>query len=462
MSVDHGGSNSGQERSAQDPDGGPTPRQDPGGEQALRQREVQIGELVQAFAEQGVPIGIGWDDGEPGRADFLYVKDVLLTLDEDAERVRQVLRRGGYLGDGDPADNPPDKDDGRDQPRSRVDGRPRARALSGLTRIVLDANPDALEALELVDRALGPGVATPDHVVHISGQGSGCPATEPVPSDGPLDPPPAYDSELGRGVRVSVVDSGLIPDLATRTGWLAGVTGDDEQPTVGRYRGHGTFIAGIVRATAPSAEVDVEAFLYIGGGLLESDLAPALGRALETMPDVISMSAGARTRHGHPLKSLEVFWEKRLRHVKGTVLVCAAGNDGDRGPFWPAAFPWTVSVGALESDGSRARYSNHGSWVDVWARGSDVVNAYPEGVYTYAWPPLAPGTVSFKGGLASWCGTSFSTPLVSGLIAARMSWSGESAREAATALLAESRGNATPFVGAVLEPGMADQPPPGP
>jgi subtilisin family serine protease len=147
-----------------------------------------------------------------------------------------------------------------------------------------------------------------------------------------------------------------------------------------------------------------------------------------------------------------------------TLLVCAAGNDGTQGPFEPASIrmPHTdeprckVAVGALKKQGRLAKYSNRGPWVDVYARGSKVVNAYPDGPYTYMESPRARETVQFTTGLAEWSGTSFATPLVAGLVAARMSWTGEGAREAWESLSAVAATQA-PYGLATLRPGDADR-----
>ncbi len=306
---------------------------------------------------------------------------------------------------------------------------------------------------------LGGGSVAPNHYVHICGNGGACPAVEPEPLPAGSAPYPGYttDRAAGEGVKVVVVDIGLDRDATKRSSWLAGVTGDRDHSVNGSiledYAGHGTFIAGIIRCIAPLADVQVRRVFGFGDGVLECDLVKKLDDILEEdHPDIISMSAGTYCYDASGLLTFPVFNERRLSHHKGVVLVVAAGNDGDRKPFWPAAAPYTVSVGALATHWrGKAGFSNYGGWVDVYAPGQDLVNAFPEGTYTYREEPQIGRKADFYG-MARWSGTSFSTPVVAGLIAARMSRTGENGQDAAAALIAEAQKAAQPGVGAVLLP----------
>lgn len=301
--------------------------------------------------------------------------------------------------------------------------------------------------------------ASPDHIVHVARV---CPATEPeVPSGHPVTPWPAQRPPVrsSRTILIGVSDTGLLENLdPARYPWLSDVTGEPDplvaSPTGGpaqiaEYAGHGTFIAGVAKCQAPQARVLVNDHFSASGGELESEI---IGKVLELAkqkPDVINLSAGTYTRNDWASLGFSLF---QRRHPE-IAFVAAAGNDNTDRPFWPAAFDWAVSVGALATDQQhRAWFSNHGRWVDVYALGEGMVNAYATGEYTYNEPPKAPATQAFDG-MARWDGTSFSAPLVAGLIAERMARTTDSAAQATAAVLKLARNQVVAGVGPALFPG---------
>ena len=88
----------------------------------------------------------------------------------------------------------------------------------------------------------------------------------------------------------------------------------------------------------------------------------------------------------------------------GALVVAGAGNhnlNSDLYRFYPSSYPRVLSVGATAKDTRiRASFSNYGKMVNVFAPGVGIVTTYLDGEYT-----------------SSASGTSFSTPLVSGVAA---------------------------------------------
>jgi subtilisin family serine protease len=202
---------------------------------------------------------------------------------------------------------------------------------------------------------------------------------------------------------------------------------------------------------APEADVIVSNIFKTAGSALEADFVQDLDRALDLGVDIFNLSITAPTMNGRPMLAF-ARWLEHAQDGKGAVCVAAAGNSGQRLPSWPAAHPDVVAVGALAADWrSRADFSNYGAWVDVYAPGRNLDNAFAIGTYTCYVDPYANDQRKFYG-MARWSGTSFSTPMVSGLIAARMSSTGENGKEAAAALLAQARSQAIPGTGPVLLP----------
>ena len=91
--------------------------------------------------------------------------------------------------------------------------------------------------------------------------------------------------------------------------------------------------------------------------------------------------------------------------MKGGVVVFAAGNDAlEYGA--PANYSPIIAVGAMNSDGARASFSNYGSWVDIAAPGANIRSTVPTNSY------------------ATYQGTSMACPHVSGVAALLVSYFG--------------------------------------
>ncbi|GAB3852784.1 S8/S53 family peptidase [Nocardioides maradonensis] len=336
-------------------------------------------------------------------------------------------------------------------PAERSDEQP---SIPGLVTIRLpsrrDGEDDVLRTLDELDGSILPDdegrrAVSPDHVLYVTNVAPHfCPATEPeYPSTDEPVPHFGADPSWGHGVRVSVVDTGWWAPAPKHASWLAsGVYADpldveDINPkAIHEYGGHGTFVAGVIKRAAPDAHIQVQGALTHGGAIYESAIVAQLHQAYTERdhPQLISMSAGTHSRKDFPLIAFDALMAALHERDIDPLLVAAAGNDYGEQPFWPAAFPWAIGVGSVDANKDCSDYSNIGPWVKVYARGRDHINAFPVGIYP-CYEPANAGQVRQFDGLAQWSGTSFSTPVVTGLIAAEMSRTGKDPRAAYAAVL---------------------------
>ena len=423
-------------------------------EQPKARHEAAI--IVNAFAERGVDVlGAPTSDGW---ISHMYADGHLLTREQHVANIQTVL--------GTSARARVDKQVIKDIVLAKITHTEETGGEPTEGQGGKGPRPRLLTSLGQIHAALGPRVATLDHVVTASngtgGQPSGCPATEPQETYDPRPYPAICPGNGGAGVRIYVADTGIVDSTVTGADarpWLAGVTGDPDPSVTGStikpYGGHGTFVAGVIRAMAPRADIDVRCVFDTAGSALESDFVPKLSAGFGYGADIFHITVASPTQDNLPLIAFEA-WLEDLRQHKGVACVVPAGNNANRLPCWPAAFPGIVSVGALATDWrSLAYFSDFGGWVDVYAPGQNLVNAFATGTFTCQVAPYA-GEVRTFTGMAQWSGTSFSTPIVTGLIAARMTERGESAQQAAETLLARARARAIPGVGPVLFPRCGD------
>ena len=428
--------------------------------------------IVREFAGRSIDIGgVASDDGGAAfmyaEGQFLareqYLDDIRAVLGDRAQAVvvkrviRDVLLVKIEFPAGNGGTSAESNDSASESNTGNTEGSGSPEGNGGTTE---GEQPTLLQFLDEIHATHGPRIAALDHVVTTAPLGSGCPATEPQEVYDPKPYPPVCPGQGGDGVRIYVADTGIDRATVTSTPWLDGVTGDDDPSiaadgTILSYGGHGTFVAGVIRSMAPGAEIVVKNVFDTGGSALESDFVPKLSEGFTYGAEIFHVTVASPSRGNLPLMAFEA-WLEHLSQHKGVVCVVPAGNNNERKPCWPGGFAGILSVGALSTDWrSRAYFSNYGGPVDVYAPGQNLVNAFATGPYTCEVDPFK-GEVRHFSGLAQWSGTSFSTPIVTGLIAARMARTGESGQEAAAALLAQARAQAVPGVGPVLVPGCGD------
>src|SRR5215469_13450955 len=112
----------------------------------------------------------------------------------------------------------------------RADRLPIKPVTAGTVQLVLpspaegESPPAVPDVLATIDRHLGPGVATPDHVLTVAPDVGFCPATEPESVYADIEPFPSVCYRNGGAQAVVyVADTGLLRGAGTDHPWLSGV-----------------------------------------------------------------------------------------------------------------------------------------------------------------------------------------------------------------------------------------------
>jgi thermitase len=260
-------------------------------------------------------------------------------------------------------------------------------------------------------------------------------------ADADIDAPEGWDAAFGAGrlestggTLTGIIDTGIDRshvDLLDRTKVCATAnsgTGIIVEGTCSDDNLHGTHVAGTIAAqtgngvgvagVAPNAPLAIFKGLDAAGLGFYADIVAGVDYLSRHSAGVriISMSIGGPKDDALNRALSDAY-------ARGTLLIAAAGNDGDSTPNYPAFHPDVMSVGAIDAAGNRASFSNCNSDVEIAAPGVDIWSTFPGNAY---------GSIS---------GTSMATPHVSGVAAMLMSEQGLSAAQTRSALKSSAQGS---------------------
>lgn len=277
---------------------------------------------------------------------------------------------------------------------------------------------DKLKSLELIDYAEpnyfsypvltpnDPDLALQYHLTNINAYG-------------------AWDIQQGSSsVRIAVVDAGTDidhPDLVANSyintaDPINGID-DDGNGFVDDYYGwdfldddgipdsegaiHGVHVAGIATAT-PNNFQGIAGVAYncthvpvrVGNDAVISHGYEGIVYAADQGFDVINCSWGS-FNFSEYAQDIVVYASLN----QGALVVAASGNNGRDGAFYPAAYNYTLAVGATNESNEVTGFTNYGYWLDILAPGQSIYSTMPGGSYNYN------------------SGTSMAAPVISGVAA---------------------------------------------
>jgi len=214
---------------------------------------------------------------------------------------------------------------------------------------------------------------------------------------------PADNSRWGAGVKIAVLDTGVVP-ISALPGLSQSIAITPFPLDLSKTHGHGTAVASLIASNDPAAlgvapAVEIIS-IRVGDESGQADsfaLAAGILAAVDSGAQIVNISMG--TDEDNPLIHEAVLYADS----RNVVIVAASGNSEQADASYPAAYPSVISVGAVDARGEHLNFSNYGTYLSVTAPGYSI---------NTVWPGNRHGSIS---------GTSASAPIVAGAIAATMS-----------------------------------------
>ena len=246
------------------------------------------------------------------------------------------------------------------------------------------------------------------------------PVTAPFPREGSVQPGAVPlgnrlldwlgvtgdNSNWGKGVLIAILDTGVTASSAFNSA-VRSINLVEIPTDLTEQNGHGTAVASLIiggnsltPGVAPGADI-LSVRIADDNGTSDSFLlAKGIVAAVDAGAGLINISMGSLGDSALVRNAVQY----ALEH--GVLIAAAAGNNGTDQVSYPAANPGVIAVGAVDALGNHLDFSNSGAVIALAAPGYGI-NA--------AWTGDQAMTVS---------GTSFSTPIVIGVLAAIMTQAG--------------------------------------
>ena len=211
-------------------------------------------------------------------------------------------------------------------------------------------------------------------------------------------------------IRVAVIDSGISVEAVSAERIAAGYNYIRPQDDTGDKLGHGTAVAAIIagsekaRITGICPTAALVPLVYCSANGEGREVSGGTAMTAQAVYDAVDVY-GCRIINissGTPTESKTLRDAVDYAAERGALVVASAGNAGRTDPeavYYPGGYESVLCVGACNTDGSLADFSQRGDTVDLLARGADLRLA------------------SIRGTRIRGEGTSFATAVVSGTAA---------------------------------------------
>ncbi|MEX2012843.1 MAG: S8 family peptidase [Candidatus Levyibacteriota bacterium] len=218
----------------------------------------------------------------------------------------------------------------------------------------------------------------------------------------------SYDVVKGGFGPIAIIDTGVDGTHTDLSGLvLEGYNTIDENTNTSDDHGHGTHVAGVASAQTDNANgiasisyqssiLPVKVLKSDGTGTYD-DLSEGIIYAADKGARLVNLSLGGSSDSTTLKRAVE------YAQARGSILVAAAGNNGNDAPVYPAAYSGVLAVSASDQNDNLASFSSYGNNIFVSSPGVSITSSVPGNSYN------------------KYSGTSMSAPHLAGLLVLALS-----------------------------------------